>query len=167
MMSIYQRRARRRQDGSVAVEAAVTISLILVPLLAFILFFGRYFWYYTVAQKAVHDAMLSMATLSAVDIRSGVGRGLAESIIDAELADLDEATRSTVASSVTCWYRFPASAETLSEFGCNNATLTLVDVRASVILTVSDPFLSPFTSPVTGTDGIPVIAQVSMRYVGR
>lgn len=167
MTGLYRSISIRRQDGSVAVEAAIIITLILVPLLAFILFFGRYFWYYTVAQKALHDATLSMASLPLADVRNGGAKALAQNIIDWELGDLDETTRSTVAASITCWYRFPANAVNLTEFGCNNATLTPVDVRASLIMTVSDPFLAPFTGPVAGLDGLPIIAQVSMRYVGR
>ncbi|HBZ05238.1 MULTISPECIES: TadE/TadG family type IV pilus assembly protein [Massilia] len=167
MTGLYRSISVRRQDGSVAVEAAIIITLILVPLLAFILFFGRYFWYYTVAQKAVHDASLAMATLPLAHIRAGGAEDLAERIIGWETEDFDEMTRATLAPAVDCWYRFPASATTLTRLSCNNATLTPVDVRASLVMTVSDPFLAPFTGPVAGLDGLPIITQVSMRYVGR
>lgn len=158
---------KRRQEGAVAVEAALTISLILVPILAFVLFFGRYFWYYTVAQKAVHDATLAMASLPLVNIRAGDAENLAASIMRWETEDIDDTTLATFAPAVDCWYRFPASATYLTRFNCSNATLVPVEVRASVIMTVTDPFLSPFTGSVLGVDGIPIIAQVSMRYVGR
>jgi len=157
----------RRQDGSVAVEAALIIALILVPLMAFILLFGRYFWYYTVAQKAVHDATLYMASAPLADIRSSGAPGLANHIIQSETADMDQTTRSTLGPTTECWFRFPANAPYLTPLACTTATMTPVLVRTSVSMTVVDPFLAPMTASLTGSDGLPIIAQSTMRYVGR
>ncbi|MEN3276695.1 MAG: hypothetical protein V7631_2485 [Massilia sp.] len=153
----------RRQNGAVAVEAAVTIALILVPLLTFILLFGRYFWYYTAAQKAVHDATFSISSLPIADIRAGRAEDLAARIIEWETADFDETTRSTKAPAVDCWYRFPATARDLSRFNCSTAGLTPVVVRTSLTMMVNDPFLSP----VMSNGGLLIVTEMTMRYVER
>lgn len=154
----------RRQDGSIAVEAALTITLILAPLLTFMLLFGRYFWYYTAAQKAVHDATLSIANLPIADIRSGRAEDLAARIIDWETSDFDDATRSTRGPAVDCWYRYPSNARDLSRFNCNTAGLTPVVLRTSLTMLVSDPFLSPVMG---GEGGILLVTELSMRYAER
>lgn len=157
----------KRQDGSVAVEAAVVISLVLVPLMAFILLFGRYFWYYTVAQKAVHDGALFMATAPLVDIRSFAASGLATTVINSETGDMDEGTHSTLGSTTECWYRIPATSPFLQPFACNQGAAPPSMVRTSVVLAVSDPFFTPLTESLLGGAPLYITAQASVRYVGR
>jgi Flp pilus assembly protein TadG len=162
----YPLRAQR-QDGSVAVEAALIISLVLVPLLAFILFFGRFFWYYTVAQKAAHDAALVMATAPLVDIKSFGASNLALGVIEREIADMDDATLATKGSTAECWFRVPATAPFIQPFTCNLANFTPVMVRTSTAMTVTDPFFAPFTESLLGGASLQITAQSSVRYVGR
>jgi Flp pilus assembly protein TadG len=162
----YPTRARR-QDGSVAVEAALIISLILVPMVAFILLFGRYFWYYSIAQKAAHDATMYLANAPIGDIRSYAAKTLADNIMNAELADMDRPTRATLGPTVECLYRIPANAPFLSSFNCNTINSALVQVRVSISITVHDPFLSRLTNALIGQDGLPIMTQTTMRYVGR
>lgn len=158
--------ALHRQKGSVAVEAALVTTFILLPLFAFILFFGRYFWYYTAAQKAVHDATLYLASAPLADVRSSSAAALTEGIIGSGLSDIDQTTLSTKSLLIICLYRIPANAPFLSAFPCS-INSTPVQVRAGLSLTVSDPFLAPFTRPIVGTDGITILAGATMRYVGR
>lgn len=158
--------AWQRQRGAVAVEAAVITSFILLPLFAFILFFGKYFWYYTVAQKAVHDATLYIASAPLADLRSNNAAALSEEIIDSGLSDMDQTTLGTKGVSIGCFYRVPANAAFLSLFPCSR-NATPVVVRASLSMTVTDPFLSPITRPIVGNDGIEILAGATMRYVGR
>lgn len=148
-----------------AVEAAVCIGFILVPVLAFILLFGRYFWYYTVAQKAAHDAAVYMASAPLSEIKSSKGAaGLAGDIIGWETGDIDAVTGATIGTTVMCGYKLAFSPNT-QWFTCSGS-LTPIAIRAGVIMTVTDPFLSPITNAVWGADGIPVVAGVSMSYVG-
>lgn len=158
--------AFKRQKGAVAIEAALVITFILIPLLAFVLFFGRYFWYYTIAQKAVHDATLYLASAPLVDLRSSGATSFAEGIIGRELADMDEATLSTKGVIAACFYRIPANSPYLSLFPCSTNAMP-VEVRASISMTVSDPFLWPFTGPMMGNEGLSILAGATMRYVGR
>ena len=166
MKNICRRAASKRQRGSAAVEAAVIIPLILIPLLAFVLLLGRYFWYYTVAQKAVHDAVLSLATASPADIRSNAASGLALEIIRGDTADLDGTTASTLGFTTECWFRVPANSPFVSSFPCStNASLAMV--RTNLSMTVTDPFLSGITDPILGRGGMTIMTGVTMRYVGR
>jgi len=157
----------QRQDGSVAVEAALTIALILVPMLTFMLLFGRYYWYYSAAQKAVHDATLAISNLPLADIRNGRAEELAMRIVNWETEDFDATSRSTRIPTVDCWYRFPANAVVLSRFGCATASLTPVMVRTSLTMTVHDPFLSPLLASEGKSGEIMIIAEMTMRYVER
>lgn len=157
----------RRQDGSVAVEAALIISLVLVPLLAFILFFGRFFWYYTVAQKATHDAALVMTSAPIVDIRSFGASTLALGVITSETADLDDGTLATLGTTTECWYRIPANSPFLQPFACSNAGANPVMVRTSALMQVSDPFFAPLTEILLGGASLQISAQSTVRYVGR
>jgi Flp pilus assembly protein TadG len=157
----------QRQDGAVAVEAALIISLVLVPLMAFVLFFGRYFWYYTMAQKAVHDATLFMATAPLVDIRSNAASGLAASVIVSEIGDMDNRALSTRVTTTECWFRIPANAPFLSPFGCAINAATPVLVRTTLSVEVTDPFLTGLTESLLGGEPLYITAQSSVRYVGR
>ena len=165
-MKISSRTALKRQRGSAAVEAAIIIPLILIPLFAFVLLLGRYFWYYTVAQKAVHDAVLYMATASRADVKSNAAPALARRIIEGETADIDLTTSSSLGIDTLCYFRVPANSPNVSQFPCTTAA-TLVEVRTSLSMVVTDPFLSPITRPFFGSDGIPIMTGVTMRYVGR
>lgn len=157
----------QREEGSVAVEAALVISLILVPLLAFIMLFGRYFWYYTMAQKAAHDATLIMATSPLADVRSFAASGLAASAINRGIADMDAKTRSTLGITTECWFRFPANAPFLQPFACNFASVTPALVRTTVAVSVTDPFLAPIINQTLGDGILQIGTQSSVRYVGR
>jgi len=166
MSAVHDKLAPTRDRGSVAVEAALIITLILIPLLAFILLFGRYFWYYTVAQKAAHDAAITLASSALVDIRSNAASALVAEMIGDALGDLDAATAGTVGYTTECWYRIPANSPNVMSFPCStNATPAMV--RTSLSLTVSDPFLAPFTGPVLQTTGFTIATGATVRYVGR
>lgn len=161
-----KRGALRREDGSVAIEAALTISLILIPLLAFMLFFGRYFWYYTVAQKAVHDATLYFAAAPLPDIRNTNAADLAQDMIDAGLVDIDDDTLSMTGADTFCMYRTVANPDVLTPRHCN-ATTPPAAVKAQIGMTVNDPFLSSVTGSILGYEGLFITAEATLPYVGR
>lgn len=165
MKHSFLRRLPKSESGSVAVEAAACIGFILLPVLAFVLLFGRYFWYYTVAQKAAHDAAVYMAGAPLSEIKSGKGAsGLAGDIIAWETGDLDADTSTTVGTTVMCGYKLGFSTD-IQWFTCNSSS-TPVAIRTGVTMTVTDPFLSPVTNAIFGSDGIPILTGVSMSYAG-
>lgn len=161
------RLVRKSESGAVAVEAAVCIAFILVPVLAFVLLSGRFFWYYTVAQKAVHDAALSMASATSLEIKSSRGAaGLANDIIMSETSDLDAETSSTLGITVLCGYKDQFSSDP-QFFNCYASTTPPMAVRTGLTMTVSDPFFSPITNSVFGADGISIRTGATTTYVGR
>lgn len=158
--------ALRPQRGSVAIEAAVTITFILIPVLAFILFFGRYFWYYTIVQKAAHDATLYFAAAQLPDIRNNSAGTLAQDIIREGLADIDSTTMSTKGVDTYCLYPTVANPGALTPRVCTLTTPPAA-VKTSIFMTVKDPFLAPMTGPIIGYDGLPISAETTLPYVGR
>lgn len=154
----------RNQRGSVAIEAALTMGFILIPLLCFVLFFGRYFWYYTIAQKTAHDAALYLATAPLADTTSKQASEIAEMIINDGLGDIDQTTRSESGYATYCLFATPYPG-VVSPSLCSDGRP--VAVKAQISMKVSDPFLSPITSSVIGYEGLPIKAGVTLPYVGR
>jgi hypothetical protein len=154
----------RCERGSVSVEAAFMIVFVLVPLLSFVLLFGRYFWYYTVAQKAAHDGALYMATAPLNEIKDAGAVGFSNWIMGREMADLDAA--SNPQSWALCGYRIPAGSSTIQYFGCSSTSKPAA-VRAAITMTVSDPFLKPFTGLFNGGQDYTIMVVTSLTYVGR
>lgn len=63
---------RKTETGSVAVEMAFILP-VLVMLLTLMLFFARLFWAYSATQKAAHDAARFLSTATQAEIRTGGG----------------------------------------------------------------------------------------------
>lgn len=152
--------ARRSQEGSVAVEAAVCIALILVPLLFFIFSFGRFFWHYTVVQKAVHDATLYMAKAPLNEVRSGAVTGMAGYIMEREIADLDSGTR--VVPWSQCGFRVNASSFYMVFGSCNQGGVPFA-VQTNAFMTIPDPFYFG----KNGGGEIQLTLTATMRHAGK
>jgi Flp pilus assembly protein TadG len=161
MKTCFRRHVPKFERGSAAVEAALIIPFILVPLLLFVFLFGRYFWYYTVAQKAVHDAMLVMAQSQLSDVKSQGAKNLGVDIINRELSDIDSETLATLSTTINCGYAVPANSSNIQFINCN-ATATPKFVQASVVMVVNDPLLGRFFQ----SEGLPIWVTASSRYVG-
>lgn len=151
---------RQSQEGSVAVEAAVCIAFILVPLLFFIFFFGKFFWHYTVAQKAIHNATLYMATAPLDEVRSGAAAKLANFIIESETADLDSKTK--LAPVLQCGYRVNSSSFYMGFRSCDQGGAPFA-VQTNAFMTVPDPFYFG----KTGSGEIQLFLITTMRHAGK
>ena len=157
MMTRLPVRARRRQRGVAAVEAAVLLPLLLV-LLVFPLFFGRIFWHYAVLQKAAHDAARYLATVPLVEMnnpaRGPLAADLARAIATTETAELYAGENSPVSITVLC-----------DDGNCDAGLPATVSVLARTRM--YDPFFGSVTKPIFGEDGLLLRAKVVMRYVGQ
>ncbi|MGX9218960.1 TadE/TadG family type IV pilus assembly protein [Massilia varians] len=71
-MKTWPRLFRKTEKGSVAVEMAFILP-VLVMLLSLMLFFARLFWAYSATQKAAHDAARFLSTATQAEIRTGGG----------------------------------------------------------------------------------------------
>lgn len=80
-----------RQRGAAAVEFAILLP-VLVLVLTFFIFFARFFWHYTVAQKAAYDGARYISTISEQEMRDGVlapaAAAIAAEIVRAEIEEL-------------------------------------------------------------------------------
>jgi len=139
---------KRRQRGSVAVELALVLGTILLPLMAAALFFGRLFWHYTVAEKAAHDAARFLAAASPTELKTQCQNpfydacivSTARALARAELAELNPGSS------------FPQVIVECDDDAClvnKNSPLPKV-INVHVSMTVEDPFLTPVTMLFTG-----------------
>jgi Flp pilus assembly protein TadG len=152
---------RQSERGSIAVEAAFIIPILLLCL-AVPLFYARVFWYYSVGQKAAHDAARYLATATNVEMLTlSAGDGdapvaaLAKAIVLAETDEirpvLDARTIAVQCDLDVCGWQVPKT------------------VRVSVRLRVSDNLLGALTDDfykVNG-QGINLKADVTMGYAGK
>jgi hypothetical protein len=152
---------RQLQRGSVAVEAALCITFILLPLVFSVFILGKFFWYYTASQKAIHDATFYMARAPLADVQ-GQGAGvLAMDIIKQETADFMPDTLTEPA--IACGY---TTGNSVRFRPCLTAGNPPVAVSASINLIVSNPLYAAMGHSATMRE-INVFIGLEMPYVGR
>ena len=161
------RRTKRDERGSVAVEFAVVLVTILLPLLAGALFFGRFFWHYTVAEKAAQNAARFLASASPTELKipgsSGEAAivGAAKALALAEIAELNPSPT------------YPPLVYVYCDGGpCLPFRTAPLPTKVSVYVTMSmdDPFFSGLSSLFAGDGGIGPIqidATGNSYYVGK
>jgi hypothetical protein len=154
--------ARNQQGGSAAVELALCMSLILVPLLFWITLLGKFFWYYTATQKAAHHAALYMASAPLAEIRSGGSGDLALKMMAKETSDFDQDTK--VVPSVLCGYKF-ASTSVIVWAQCSS-TQTPICVQALIELTIRSPLFSLPSRHANSVSSTNFWAFSQVAYVG-
>ena len=157
-----------RQRGSVAVEAVIVLPLLLITM-AVPLYFARYFWIYTTAQKAAHDSALYLSSVSQIEMKTVIpstgevaAAALARKIAATEMSELNTGSNPPNPQ-VLCGY--PVNATTTSWAQCDGLTIP-TSVKVSVRMYVTDPFFSGFTSYYAGDSGLFLWAEVPMQYVG-
>jgi Flp pilus assembly protein TadG len=151
---------RKQLDrGSVSVEMAIFLPILLL-FLAVPLFFAQVFWYYTVAQKAAHDAARFLATATRTEMTTQATGGgdapvaiLARSIADAEIAEI-RPTFDAWAIAVQC---------DLTQCGMGVPQTVRVQVR----IQITDKILGAFTDEFTNGERINLTADATMSYAGK
>jgi hypothetical protein len=148
------------QRGVAAVEMAVLLPVLLL-FLAATLFLTRYFWHYTVAQKAAHDAARYLATVSQKEMKTASSGGtgapvvqIAQAIARKEIEELNPGP-DTPYVGVDC-----------KPVGCTGFVVP-TKIHVVVQMMVVDELFSPFTDFFLGEQhGVLLTADVTMRYVG-
>jgi Flp pilus assembly protein TadG len=147
----------RHQRGVAAVEVALILPLLLL-MLAATLFLGRVFYNYEVAARAAHDAAGYLATVPQIEFRTpgqaSNEAALALAIVTEEIAALNPGSTAPFAS-VQC-----------DGLPCVGANVPAT-IRVSVQLTLTDEILTSLTYFLTGDNGIALVADVTMNYVGK
>ena len=158
MKARFNRGARRAQTGSVAVEAAIILP-VLILFLAVPLFMARIFWYYSVAEKAAHDGARFMSQATRMEIQDSTGgaepavAALAKAIVNAELDEIRPGLVG-VTPSVLC-----------DGLICGGLSIPST-VRVAVQIRVRDDIFGFVTAPLFGEDGLLLVADVTVRYAG-
>lgn len=149
---------KRRARGSIAIEMALVLSM-LFTLMTVPVFFARVFWYYSVAQKATHDAARFLSTATPAEMMtSGANNApapvaaLARSIVDDEIAVL-KGVMSPLYIDVQCDFRT-----------CGASIPTTV--RVSIQMRMRDDLFAPYTRAFYGQNGLLLVTDVTMRYAG-
>jgi len=158
MNTIMYMRFKKVCRGSVAIEMAIVLPILIV-LLTVPIFFARVFWYYNVAQKAAHDAARFLSTATQAELRTmGPGNSaapvavLAKAIAEEETAVLD-----------------PVMQVKVIDVQCNFGTCGVnvpSTVRVWIQMRMQDDLFAPYTSAFYGQDGLYLSADVTMRYAG-
>jgi hypothetical protein len=154
-------RRQQRSRGTAAVEFAILLVAIIPLLLAGVLFYGRFLWHYTIAEKAAHDAARFMAAASPAEFKTaGPGGGVAivaaaRALATRELAELRPGTYPPEVGIFCDWT------------GCYLNRPVPQTVTVEIVMTVQDPLLGPiFALFNDGREpGIPINATAT-SHVG-
>lgn len=154
-----RRPARQHMQGSVAVEFAFVLPVMIIMLAAPLLF-GRIFWHYTVAQKAAQNAVRFLAAANPAEIRTpGAGgteapiAAVARAIVMAEIAELHPGP-------------YPPVVDVLCDGGTCAGFQIPVRVTVRVSMPMYDEILGDITSTFTGGDQILLNPVATTNYVG-
>lgn len=154
---------RHSQRGSVAVEAAIMFAVLVLFATFPSIFWAVYFYKYSAAQKAVHDAALYLSTAPRLEMAMAGPDGspaaltVAKKIIEREMGGLSHPE-----PSIVCNYRLGSGTVvpkicSAANNQANNQTLAQLSV--SIDMSYVDPF--------TGSDsGMWISPYAIMPYMG-
>ena len=155
----HYKQLRRSAHGSVAVEMALILPLFLI-LLAGPLYLARAAWFYSVGQKAAHDATRYVATATQAEMRTGGGGfnearvpAIARWIAQQEMGELVPLTDG-ITITILC-------------DGDACSTLTPTRVRTGVQIALHDNLLGGLTMDYLGAADMTMTSEVTMRYVAQ
>jgi len=158
-MAVHYKRLRRSATGSVAVEMALILPLFLI-LLAGPLYIARAAWFYSVGQKAAHDATRYIATATQAEMRTA-GSGFNEARVPAIarwIAQQELGEIVTFSDGIVITIQCDGS-------GCG--LLAPVRVGTAVQIGLHDNLLGGLTMDYLGSAGLTMNSEVTMRYVAQ
>jgi hypothetical protein len=166
-MNRLSRQLRRNESGSVAIEFVAVFGTILLPLLVAALFFGRFFWHYTVAEKAAHDAARFLASASATEMQTQCSNPY----YDACIVSAARALARAEISELNPGSSIPQVFVECGDKGClvDKKSPLPKEVNVYIRMTVEDPFLTPLSAMFTGDKSeiaIQIDATGRSYYVG-
>lgn len=168
MISTLSSLRRRTQRGSIMVEFAIIVPILIVCLTV-PLFLARIFWYYSVAQKATHDAARFLSTATQAEMRT-LGAGGGEANV-AALARWIAYTETEVLQGVTTplWIHVECGVPTgstgfLTYDNCGFGVPQTV--RVHITMGINDDIFPTSTYGFFGEDGLRLTADVTMPYAG-
>ena len=149
---------QRYLRGVAAIEMALILP-VMVGMLAATLLMGRVFYHYEVALRAAHDAAVYFSAVPQIELKTVSQTAnevaLVTAIVNQELADLPAGPDAPVVE-VQC-----------DGLGCAGFSLPST-IRVAVQLDIIDELFGAYTYSLVGdSGGIVLVADVTMRYVGK
>jgi Flp pilus assembly protein TadG len=155
--------SRHYQRGSVAVEAAIVFTVLVLFATFPSIFWAFYFYKYSAAQKAVHDAALYLSTAPKLEMATAGPDGnpaaltLATKIIANELRGMGSPD-----PSIVCTYR-----QTSGSIVPKQCTLANNQAYNQTLLQLSVSINMSYVDPLTGSDsGLWISPYTIMPYMG-
>lgn len=149
----------RRQRGIAAVEFAIILP-ILISLIAFPIFFGRVFMYYTVAHKAAQNAAMYLATIPKSEMydinKSAAARDMAENIAYSTIAELSPGELGGIGLVLLC-----------NGDPCGFGAEPINDIKVTVHMVMFDEYFSFFTWIALHDGPLVLNARVNVNYLGQ
>jgi hypothetical protein len=155
---------RQSQRGSVAVEAAIVFTVLVIFATFPSIFWAFYFYKYSAAQKAVHDAAVYLSTAPKLEMAmvgpdgSPAPLTVARKIVASELSGLG-----TLDPGIVCHYRLATSSTVVAKpcTTINNLASNQTLVQLSVSIDMS------YLDPMTGSDsGMWISPFAVVPYLG-
>jgi hypothetical protein len=149
---------RHAEKGSAAVEMAIVLPVFIL-LLVVPFFFARVFWFYSVGQKAAHDAARFLSTATQAEMRTP-GGGFSEAKVAAIARWIAQEELSEI---------LPYTEGILIEVQCNSGACGLSvpqTVHVGVQIGLRDTVLGTLTESYLQSTDMVLNGNVTMRYVG-
>ena len=154
------------ESGSIAVEAAIVLPILIVFLALPTILVAFYYRKYTAAQKAVHDAAIYLSTAPRLDFATlgpdtySAAVTVANKIVAKELAGIvPDGTDTEV--SITCYYL--VSGKQKANF-CKPGVFNLDSPLVGFDVAINLPFVNPFTGTAIPSAYMSIIPSVP--YMG-
>jgi Flp pilus assembly protein TadG len=160
----YRATGPRRERGSIAVEAALALPVLLAFLALPTIVTAFYCRQYSAAEKAAHDAALYLSTAPRAEMTAAGPDGgpaaltVARTILAKEMAELVPRGTS-LDPGITCVYRVASSPNMKPCTVSNNLDPTHTLIQLGVSIRV------PYVNPLTGVTK-PIASYVLVPYVG-
>lgn len=159
--------ARRRERGAAAVETAFMLALLTTFLALASVTLAIYFYQYSAAQKAAHDAALYLSTAPRLEMMTAGPDGSPAALALARKIIVNEMTGripygASLEPEFSCGYRQASGSISQRQCTMSNNQQTS-QVLAQVYVAMDFPFVDPFT----GRDlGWIIKTYVPVRYLG-
>jgi hypothetical protein len=171
MITSLKKLPGRLERGSIAIEMAIILPILLL-VLTMPLFYARVFWYYSVAAKAAHDAARFLSTATQAEMRtlgdSGVEARVAT--IAAWIADTETEVLKPVmerrAFEAQCGYPTGTGTPPNIMYQRCNQNILPSTIKVYVGWTLYDDLFGEFTSALYPEEGLHMQPDVTMRYAG-
>jgi Flp pilus assembly protein TadG len=167
MRRTFKATGRQHERGSIAIETAIVLPILVLFLGLPSVLYAFYFRQYTAVQKAAHDAAIYLSTAPRLDMTTAGGDGyfaavtLAKRIVAKELAGIVP-DGTPVDPTISCTYQVASTTKV------NDCKPPIFKLDVNKLFRFDVAVNVPFVNPVTGreVDSMYMQTVVTVRYLG-